>query len=82
MKALDLVKIHKIQFEFWVLQFGWKKNRVKFSVVFLQVCYFSGEHYNSCKNFHRRLKACEIFLCVKFICERSKSMVFMEAASA
>ena len=29
-----------------------------------------------------RLKDCEIFSCVKFICEKSKSRVFTESASA
>ena len=54
-----------------------EKNSESFStLLILQVCHFSGEHFNSCKNFHGRLKACEIFLCVKFKWEKSESMVF------
>ena len=41
---------------------------------FLQVCYSSGEHFNSCTIFHGRLKAGQIFSSEKFICEKSKSM--------
>ena len=44
-------------------------------VVFLQVCYFSGEDFNSRKKFHGTLKACKIFSCVK-----NKCRIFMKAA--
>ena len=47
--GLDRVSKKPIQFEFWVHQFGWK-NRESFShVLFLQVCYISCGHFNSCK---------------------------------
>ena len=85
MKALALVRISKLQnqFEFCVQQFGWKNIvKVFLCFFFLQVCYFSGEHFNSCTIFHGRLKACEIFLCVKLKCEKIKSMVLMKADSA
>ena len=63
MKALCLEKMSKkqIQLEFWVQQFGWKK------IVKVFTCFFSGEHFNSCKKIHARLKACEIFASGKFI---------------
>ena len=52
--AIVLVKISQnINSNFW-----WK---FFFHVIFLQVCFFSGEHFNSCKNFHVKLKACKIF---------------------
>ena len=52
-----------------------KENRESFSMFFfLQACYFSGEQFNSYKKLHVRLKPFETVSCVKFICERSKSM--------
>ena len=72
MKRLGLLWISKkqIHFEFWVQQFEWKKNRERVSRLFLlQECYFFVEHFNIRKKIHGRLKACEIFSCVKFICE-------------
>ena len=59
------------------------KNRESFSMLlFLHICYFPDEHSNSCKNFHGKLKACEIFSCVKFMYKKSKSMTFMKATLA
>ena len=84
MKALGLARISKkqIQFELWVQQFGWKNIVKVFQCSFFELCYFSGEHFNICTFLHGKLKSCEIFLCVKFICEKSKSHLFMKAASA
>ena len=63
---MSLIRISKnqIKLEFWVQQFERKKIVKVFSCCFLQVYYFSGEHFDSCKKFHDRLKACEIFSCV------------------
>ena len=44
-----------------------------FHVLFLHACYFSGECFNSCKKFHGRLKAWEIYSCLQLKCERSIS---------
>ena len=40
---------------------------------FFKVCYLYGEYFNSCKNFHGRLKAC-----VKFIREKINLYGFLE----
>ena len=55
-----------------------EKNRESFSMLFFSiVCNFSGEHFNSSKKFHGKLKAYEIFSCVKFVCEKMKGIVFL-----
>ena len=51
----------------WVEKKSWKF----FHAVFLQVCYFSVEYFNSCKFSQGRLKACEIISSEKFLCEKS-----------
>ena len=58
-----------------------KKSWKFFPVVFLQVCYFSGEHFNGCKICHGKLKTYDIFSCVNFTCEKSNSRVFLKFAS-
>ena len=42
MKALDLVRLHKIHYEFWVIKYAKDLPRL-----FLHVSYFSGEHFNN-----------------------------------
>ena len=59
----------------------WVKKRFVL-VVFLQVWYFSNEHFNGSKMFHGRLNAWKIYSCVKFIHEKSRSKVFIKSTSA
>ena len=61
---------------------GGKKIVKVFPCCFFVSMLFFCEHYNSCIKILGRLKACEIFSCVKFIFEKSKSMVFIKAAAA
>ena len=53
-----------------------KKNHESFSILFFCKFYFSGELFNSCKKCHGRLKAGDIFSCVKFTCEKRKNNWF------
>ena len=70
-----------------------QKNCKSVSMFIFAEMLFFGEHYNSWKKFHGRLRACEIFSSMKFICDKSfvwvswkygfhESMGFMKAASA
>ena len=43
---------------------GEKKVKVFACFVFFHLCYFSGEHFNSCAFFYSRLRSCEMFWCV------------------
>ena len=62
-------------------QFGCKINVKVFPCcIFARMLFFS-EHFNCCNNFNGTLKAGEIFSCMKFMCEKSKSMVLMKATS-
>ena len=77
MKALGLVRISKNKFSsnFCCKNFSDKNFKSFFILLFCKyTCYFSGEHFNSFKIFHGRLKACKIFSCVKFMSEKSKRM--------
>ena len=65
MKSLGLVRIPNTDSVRILCATIWlEKNREHFSMFFFQVYYFSAEHFNSWKNFHARLKVCEIFPCV------------------
>ena len=83
MKALGLVRISKNKFSsnFGCNNLGGKQ-RESFSIKFFASIFFSGEHFNSCKNVHGRLKSCEIFSYIQFMRGKSKSTIFMNAASA
>ena len=64
------------------LHHGSMYDHESFSMMFFCMYFFLVlKHFISCTNFHGRLKACEIFSYVKFMCEKNNSMVFMRTAS-
>ena len=66
---------NKFSSNFGCNNLGGKKSWKVLPCSFLLECYLNEEHFNNCKNFHGKLKACEI------MCEKSKSTGFMKAVS-